>query len=192
MSVFVIEDALSTLFEPSSTLRDKLAPEINQFISINADSGSSTSYTYSDLVDIALSLICRWDIQSKAQFIHAHPRIGQVTNLSAHSEKEQASIETSADVLARLVELNALYERRYPGLRYITFVNGRTRAQIKDEMEARLAIDHSWPGQKSLDDVPSISVGSPEWIAELERAIIDIGLIAKSRANAMGCKMIQC
>lgn len=34
--------------------------------------------------------------------------------------------------------LNALYEQAFPGLRYITFVNGRTRAEIIPELEVRL------------------------------------------------------
>lgn len=34
--------------------------------------------------------------------------------------------------------LNSLYEESYPGLRYTTFVNGRSRAEIAQEMEVRL------------------------------------------------------
>ncbi|GJJ11357.1 hypothetical protein Clacol_005589 [Clathrus columnatus] len=194
MSVLLTDtdDALSTLFEPSSVLRNKLVPEINQFKSNSSLADSRTTYTYIDLIELAMSLISQWDIQSKAQFIAAHPRIGEVKNLSAHSQKEQASIETPNDVLVRLGELNAFYEARYPGLRYITFVNGRSRTQIKEELQARLAIDHSWPGERSIDDalcdVTPIQAGSAEWIVELERAITDVGLIAKHRARAiMGC-----
>lgn len=31
--------------------------------------------------------------------------------------------------------LNALYEEAYPGLRFVTFVNGRPRADIIPEMQ---------------------------------------------------------
>lgn len=34
--------------------------------------------------------------------------------------------------------LNALYEEAFPGLRYITFVNGRSRAEIIPELEVSL------------------------------------------------------
>lgn len=33
--------------------------------------------------------------------------------------------------------LNSLYEDAFPGLRYITFVNGRSRAEIVPELEVR-------------------------------------------------------
>ena len=34
--------------------------------------------------------------------------------------------------------LNSLYEDAFPGLRYITFVNGRSRAEIVPELEVRV------------------------------------------------------
>ena len=131
-----------------------------------------------DLIDIALDAISTWDSDRKALFIAGHPRIGQVTNLSAFSAAEQASKAASPEVLARLENLNDRYERSYPGLRYITFVNGRTRAQIADEMDQKL-------GESSDPDVVH-EAGSEEWNKELERAIVDIGLIAESRSKALG------
>jgi len=41
-------------------------------------------------------------------------------------------------VVARLREMNAVYEDRFPGLRYVVFVNGRPRAQILADMERRV------------------------------------------------------
>lgn len=50
--------------------------------------------------------------------------------------------------------LNSLYEEMYPGLRYTTFVNGRSRAAIASELEVRLlpAFPHAFPyTTKSID-----------------------------------------
>ena len=38
--------------------------------------------------------------------------------------------------------LNNLYEASYPGLRFITFVNGRSRAEIIPEFEVSLLAAH--------------------------------------------------
>ena len=38
-------------------------------------------------------------------------------------------------ILAIAQMLNALYEEAYPGLRFVTFVNGRARAEVVPEME---------------------------------------------------------
>ena len=76
-----------------------------------------------------------------------------------------------------------MYERRYPGLRYITFVNGRSRAEIKDEMEVMLGL----AGDGGEDgEVEHVEFGGPEWIKELDRAVVDVGKIAKSRLRALG------
>jgi 2-oxo-4-hydroxy-4-carboxy--5-ureidoimidazoline (OHCU) decarboxylase len=40
--------------------------------------------------------------------------------------------------MARLQELNAQYRETYPGLLYLTFVNGRGREAIVKELEAFL------------------------------------------------------
>jgi len=90
-------------------------------------------------------------------------------------------------VLARLAHLNACYERRYLGLRYITFVNGRSRGAIAEEMEDVLGVEHSLsPDQPDIGGIESVSVGGVEWKAELDRAVADVGQIAKSRLRALG------
>ncbi|KAH7335233.1 Oxo-4-hydroxy-4-carboxy-5-ureidoimidazoline decarboxylase, partial [Rhizoctonia solani] len=108
----------------------------------------------------------------QAQFIAGHPRIGEVSNLSALSAAEQAKHATPPEVLERLKGLNEAYEKRYPGLVYITFVNGRTRAEIVPEMEEAIAGD-------------PVEVGGEEWTKELRRALMDVGKIAKSRLSKL-------
>ncbi|KIJ23274.1 hypothetical protein M422DRAFT_39695, partial [Sphaerobolus stellatus SS14] len=133
--------------------------------------------------------ISSWDALSKAEFIASHPRIGEINNLSHLSQQEQASKATPPEILTRLRQLNALYERKYPGLVYITFVNGRSRAQIKDEMQGKLGIDDQWGRddfERASAEIVPIEVGGVEWIGELDRAIKDVGLIAKNRLKTLG------
>ncbi|KAF8573594.1 hypothetical protein K439DRAFT_1421217, partial [Ramaria rubella] len=170
-----LASALSTLFEPSPILLNTLVPQLSaQTLSFD---------TYFSLIDVAMSAISSWEPHAKALFISGHPRIGEVTNLSHLSRQEQAAKATPPDVLERLAELNALYEQQYPGLRYITFVNGRSRAAIRDEMEAKLGTQHR--DDVAGQDVVSFQVEGLEWLKELERAIGDIGKIAKSRLGAL-------
>ena len=96
----------------------------------------------------------------------SHPRLGrpkvaQSEHISELSKKEQAQLNTGAEELAeRLRLLNAEYEEKFPGLRFVfvtksnsvndqdllesfwpdsrTFVNGRSRDVIMVEMRQRI------------------------------------------------------
>lgn len=176
-----LSDALSTLFEPSKTLTAHLIPQLVQRLpSVHVTS-------YAALIDVATDTITRWDDVLKAQFIAGHPRIGEVANLSRLSAHEQAAAATPPAVLARLAHLNACYERRFPGLRYITFVNGRTRAAIMEEMEDVLRFPRSLSADEpKIASVGVVEVGGVEWKGELERAVQDVGRIAKGRLAMLG------
>ncbi|KAJ3515396.1 hypothetical protein NMY22_g14465 [Coprinellus aureogranulatus] len=183
--------ALSILFEHSPVLLSKLEPQLHEIVAYKASSSTHTPLeSYTHLIDLSLSEIFKWDIPSQAEFISGHPRIGENSNLSKLSAKEQGALglkPTPPEVLARLAHLNALYEARYPGLRYITFVNGRSRAVIAEEMEDVLGIGHSLdPSQPAVESVRPIEQGSEEWLRELKRAVLDVGRIAKSRLGALG------
>jgi 2-oxo-4-hydroxy-4-carboxy--5-ureidoimidazoline (OHCU) decarboxylase len=157
-------------------------------------SESSSSYihlgSYTQLIDLSLQEIFEWDIPSQSEFISGHPRIGENSNLSKLSAAEQGALRlkpTPPEVLARLAHLNALYEARYPGLRYITFVNGRSRPVIAEEMEDVLGIEHSLElDQPTVGTIKPIDQESEEWRRELKRAVGDVGKIAKSRLGALG------
>jgi len=138
--------------------------------------------TINALIDIGIRELDDWPHSRQANFIGGHPRIGEVKGLSALSASEQAAHATPPEVLARLLELNEEYERRYPGLRYITFVNGRSRKTIMEEMEEKLGIGDGWEEGDSKEVHP---VGGVEWVSEVRRALGDIGLIAKSRLVAL-------
>lgn len=150
--------------------------------------------TYGELIDQSLDIVRGWDKGKQALFIGGHPRIGEVKNLSAMSAAEQGQttttpVPTPPEVLQRLGFLNTVYERRYPGLVYITFVNGRSREQIKDEMEEKLVSEGvlstaEQPG--GLERITPWPETSDEWLNELDRAVGDVGEIAKSRLKKLG------
>lgn len=179
-----LASVLSTLFEPSDVLLTHLVPQLKERLAA-ADNQHLTSY--SQLVDIALSIIEGWDESLRAEFISGHPRIGEVNNLSKLSAQEQAAKATPPEVLARLAHLNACYEYQYPGLVYITFVNGRTRTAIMREMEDALGLPQSLDAsQPPIGSLLTIPKGDPRWKQELERAVQDVGKIAKSRIIGLG------
>jgi 2-oxo-4-hydroxy-4-carboxy--5-ureidoimidazoline (OHCU) decarboxylase len=175
--------ALSVLFEPSLTLTSVIVPKV---ASLLAESRHTLS-TYADLVDVAIRSTLELPVAIQADFIAAHPRIGEVNGLSALSANEQAAFATPPEVLARLGHLNACYEHKFAGLTYITFVNGRSRADIAQEMEDALGIAHSLdPEQPPVESFEPVVVGDEMWKAELARAVVDVGRIAKSRLKALG------
>lgn len=178
-SAIFLSQSLGILFEPSDILETKLVPNLVEIIA--SSSPSSRPGSYSDLVDLSIADIGTWGDLERSAFIAGHPRIGEVSNLSKLSAAEQASKATPPEILARLEYLNAQYEKAFPGLRYITFVRGRSRAEIVPEMEALLGFKE---GEEK--GVGIYLPGSPEWIDELERAIQDVRLIAKARLQAMG------
>ena len=64
----------------------------------------------------------------QAEALAAHPRIGEPSEEQRGAEPE---------VLTELERLNAAYEERF-GFRYVTFVAGRTRAELLPEFRERL------------------------------------------------------
>ncbi|KAF7317912.1 OHCU-decarbox domain-containing protein [Mycena kentingensis (nom. inval.)] len=178
-----VPELLKLLLEaPQSTLPDL----------VTSLEGRSDLTSYDDFIDAAIAQVNLWPSPQRAAFIEGHPRIGEQSSaISAASAKEQgaipAALPTPPEVLARLAHLNACYERVYPNLRYITFVNGRSRAEIALEMEDFLGIPHSLsPDSPAVDTFVSIESDSTQWLAELDRAVQDVGRIAKSRALAAG------
>ncbi|KAG0709174.1 Oxo-4-hydroxy-4-carboxy-5-ureidoimidazoline decarboxylase [Suillus ampliporus] len=193
----LLASVLTQLFEHSDILITKLVPELLQSIQ---DTPLVITDPADALIKRAIAIIHAWNVDDQAQFIIAHPRIGQNKQLSALSAKEQSgglsattTVDTPPEVLKRLEHLNTCYERVYPGLRYITFVNGRTRAAIAREMEDKLQLGHpleSYPDGPPLNEpvaesLNCVAKNSEEWTNELKRAVDDVGKIAKSRQNTV-------
>lgn len=179
---------LSILFESSPILLDKLVP---QLIAHLANPATPPPSSYQQILNDALAIIDDWAPLDRAKFIAGHPRIGEVNNLSKLSAKEQATVATPAHILARLEHLNACYEHAYPGLRYIIFVDGRTRAAIVPLLEEAIGLEPASltaeddPAQPPVSSVQQYEVEGEAWTRELNRAITDVGLIAQARLSAM-------
>ena len=176
-----LAQGLAPLFEPSEILFNQVIPYLTEH--------QAKITSYNNLIELSTEYILKLSLADQATFIAGHPRIGEVSGLSALSAAEQASVATPPAVLARLEHLNSLYERRYPGLVYITFVAGRTRAQIVPEMEQVLGLQEAEEGKEMeppFGTIKPVEVGGDEWKKELHRAVIDVGRIAKSRLAKMG------
>ncbi|KAK1634931.1 OHCU decarboxylase [Colletotrichum phormii] len=123
---------LDALFEPSPAIHAILLPSI-----------SATHFqSYDEFINQAQKIFetLTTDPTQKAQLhsiIGSHPRLGAKKVESAQSAAEQAQLQ-SGDA-TELAALNAEYEAKFPGLRYVVFVNGRGRPEIMDNMRARIS-----------------------------------------------------
>lgn len=147
-----IKSALDNLFEPCQTLSNYLIPKIRE---------KNEFQTYRYLIEFCRTqlndLLKKYKEQSSnlennelkekiCKIVSAHPRLGvpkkQVSSLSAHSQNEQKSLnegDENGELAAKLRDLNSKYEETFPGLIFVVFVNGRSRAEIMDIMNERIA-----------------------------------------------------
>ncbi|KAL7423884.1 hypothetical protein Q5752_001469 [Cryptotrichosporon argae] len=180
---------LSTLFEPSPPLHALLVPAAHSRVAALR----TPLTTYDELIGLCADIAAGWTWADKGAFLAGHPVIGEVKNLSALSGKEQGGA-TRQVVLDRLAHLNALYAHAFPGLTFITFVNGRPRAAIVPEFEGVLGVP------PSLEPIPDgypvfapgpegvcvREAGSDEWRAECARGLADVWRIARARVKGLG------
>ncbi|KAL2074053.1 hypothetical protein VTL71DRAFT_7831 [Oculimacula yallundae] len=127
---------LDALFEPCSALHtlslDLLHTQI--FSSYN-DLIASIGVQLTDLAESPSTSDTAW----LGKILGAHPRLGAKKVDSAQSQAEQAQLNTGGEEEARkLRELNEEYERVFPGLIYVVFVNGRSRPVIMENMRSRI------------------------------------------------------
>ena len=95
----------------------------------------------------------------QVDLLNAHPRIGAAPDsVSALSYREQGYDRdpATAELQGRLDRLNDEYERRF-GFRFVTFVAGRSRAQIAEVMEQHLHADRGAELRRGLTDVIAIA-----------------------------------
>lgn len=154
-----IESVLDLLFEPSADLHA---------LTIAAIRDGPPFTSYSTLIEYVGTLMSRLTQSPKppnAQamlhgILGSHPRLGEKKVDSAQSRAEQAHLNTSGasqekeEEAAKLKMLNDEYETRYPGLRYVVFVNGRSRIVVMQNMRER--IDR---GDIQLEEKEAIQVG---------------------------------
>jgi len=125
-----INQILSVLFEPSPSLTSLLLPLIRHDTSIT---------TYTDLANLARKTLLSLATTDPVllEILSAHPRLGAKKVESAQSQAEQRSLGGEEE-RERLARLNEEYEEHFPGLRYVVFVNGRSRDEIMEDMRRRL------------------------------------------------------
>lgn len=113
---------------------------------------------YSEFIELVRSTLLQASVQAEQEggqmvnllvdVVGAHPRLGEPKlKLSKHSQAEQRNLQRSQDpphILKRLAHLNAEYEKQYPGLKFVVFVNGRTRPEIIEVMQSRISSKRPW------------------------------------------------
>lgn len=129
-------EVLDALFEPCTALHTLSLSQL----------GTTSFGSYDELIEavrtqlyaLAQSALAT-DIDWLDKILRAHPRLGAKKVESAQSQAEQAQLNTGgAEEAAKLAALNQEYEEKFPGLRYVVFVNGRSRPVIMENMRARI------------------------------------------------------
>lgn len=165
--------ALSLLFEVSESIDRCLIPLLQKI--------ESPCLTYEEVISVCQRIVeVEFDLEDRVSFLGSHPRIGEVKGLSKISANEQQNHKpTDPKVLQELERLNRVYEATYPGLRYVTFVNGRSREEIMHEMQ------HKLYGDGSLEGTLMVHERDEAWHIEIARGINDVFRIAVSRLRVL-------
>ncbi|KXL46943.1 hypothetical protein M433DRAFT_64897 [Acidomyces richmondensis BFW] len=127
---------LDLLFEPSTQLHALGVPLLHE--RTFASYGDLISAVGAQLTALAESASTS-DTRKLEGILGSHPRLGAKKVESAQSQAEQAQLQGSDEETKQLQRLNEEYEAKYPGLRYVVFVNGRSRAVIMEDMQKRIA-----------------------------------------------------
>ncbi|RPA85782.1 hypothetical protein BJ508DRAFT_373361 [Ascobolus immersus RN42] len=139
------EAALSLLFEPSPPLLSLLQPHLSP-------AAQSWPELINRLRDFLLkhnASVSKGSAEEKVliEVLGSHPRLGEKKVHSEISRMEQAAMAKasaatpqgdSEEVQEKLRVLNKEYEEKFPGLRYVVFVNARPRSVIMENMRQRI------------------------------------------------------
>lgn len=137
LPVDVQNEAFDHLFEPCETLKTLVLSSVL----VKESSFQSYGQLIEQIRSALLNLVTESADSRVKKIIASHPRLGaaKTIRLSSHSQAEQASLQASSEFQAqRLKELNDQYEATFPGLRYVVFVNGRSRDVIMKNMIKRI------------------------------------------------------
>ena len=141
---------LDTLFEPSEDLRRLIVP-------IMQDHSFGDYAELIALVKSHLETLLRESRQLSLldSILRCHPRLGEKKVDSAQSRAEQAQLQSQDEGEAQeLAQANRDYETAFPGLRYVVFVNGRSRSNLVEEI--RLRIQRHEFRQERIDAIQAI------------------------------------
>ncbi|KAK3686747.1 hypothetical protein LTR37_019497 [Vermiconidia calcicola] len=127
---------LDLLFEPSTQLHTLSVPLLHEktFSSYN-DLIAAVGAQLTDLSGSASTSDTAWLLD----ILGSHPRLGAKNVESVQSQAEQAQLQGSGEEAGQLKVLNDEYENKFSGLRYVVFVNGRSRPTIMEDMKRRIA-----------------------------------------------------
>jgi 2-oxo-4-hydroxy-4-carboxy--5-ureidoimidazoline (OHCU) decarboxylase len=150
-----LQPILDSLFEPSPALYTLVACHLPR----SFDSYDSFADFVASLLFDLTSEVSQGKQQQLLEILSAHPRLGakKTEVLSEHSAKEQASLQAASEEEGRkLGELNKEYEEKFPGMRYVVFVNGRSREVVMENMKERIK-----RGDLEEEKREAIEVGTP-------------------------------
>jgi hypothetical protein len=122
---------LADLFEPSDSLNVTILPLLST-------PHSSYPALINQTIKPHLLSLRTSDSSLLLSILASHPRLGAPKIDSAQSAAEQAQLQGGEEVVADLARLNEAYEARFPGLRFVVFVNGRGRGEIMTIMRERI------------------------------------------------------
>lgn len=128
---------IDLLFEPNDTLHSIITGgEAEAVLKV-------TEYSsYDGLIDAVKKHIENVTAEGDKRLdkvLAAHPRLGAKKVESAQSQAEQAQLNTGGEEeVKKLAAFNEEYEKKFPGLRYVVFVNGRSREEIMKNMRVRI------------------------------------------------------
>ncbi|OAL21156.1 hypothetical protein AYO20_11412 [Fonsecaea nubica] len=127
---------LDTLFEPCQQLH-------TLSVSLLREQSFPTYDSLIDAVGQQLLGLFRSNLESDQKWLEAilaaHPRLGEKKVDSEQSRKEQAQLnQGGTEEAEKLAAMNRKYEDKFPGLRYVVFVNGRSRPVIMEDMQQRI------------------------------------------------------
>ena len=118
-------EVLALLFEPCEALQSLILEQVLKF---------NSSSSYLEFIEATREVLFKLlsfssnNADSLIQaIIAAHPRLGAKKVESKLSRDEQASLKSNQQETELLIDLNKTYEQTFPGLRYVVFVNGRSR-----------------------------------------------------------------
>jgi len=113
----------------------------------------------SDLVETMEATVENATHNKQLQLLRAHPDLGENTEMTDASEKEQASAgldQLSPKLYERFQELNAQYQERFE-FPFIMSVKDESPRVIKERMEERLENSQSEEFRTALDEVHTIA-----------------------------------
>jgi len=137
LSDAALTSTLDLLFEPSPELRALALPTMR---AVSFDGYADLVSTLRDAL-LLLTAEVRTDKTARERLhrmLGSHPRLGERAAGEGLSGAEQSGLVGGGEEEERLAAMNREYEERFPGLRYVVFVNGRGRDVILRDMRKRI------------------------------------------------------